>query len=36
MFLWKWFPELPDEDVENFRIQTPEIKALLAKHWRAE
>ena len=34
MFLWKWFPELPDDDVENFRIQTPEIKALIAKHWR--
>jgi hypothetical protein len=34
MFLWKWFPELPDDDVENFRLQTPEIKALIAKHWR--
>ena len=36
MFLWKWFPELPDDDVENFRIQTPEIKALLARHWRGQ
>jgi hypothetical protein len=34
MYFWKWFPELPDDDVENFRIQTPEIKALIAKHWR--
>ena len=36
MFLWKWFPELPDDDIENFRLQTPEIKAMIAKHWRAE
>jgi hypothetical protein len=36
MFLWKWFPELPDDDVENFRLQTPAIKALITKHWRAE
>ena len=36
MFFWKWFPELPDEDVENFRIQTPAIKALIAKHWRGD
>ena len=34
MFWWKWFPELPDDDEENFRIQTPAIKALIAKHWR--
>ena len=33
MFWWKWFPELPDDDEENFRIQTPAIKALIAKHW---
>ena len=33
MFFWKWFPELPDDDIENFRIQTPAIKALIAKHW---
>ena len=36
MFFWKWFPELPDDDVENFRIQTPEIKALIARYWRSE
>ena len=36
MFFWKWFPELPDDDVENFRIQTPAIKALIAEHWRVE
>ena len=34
MFFWKWFPELPDDDVENFRIQTPAIKELIARHWR--
>ncbi|HSH39062.1 MAG TPA: hypothetical protein VK993_09775 [Chthoniobacterales bacterium] len=34
MFFWKWFPELPDDDEENFRIQTPGIKALFAQHWR--
>ena len=34
MFFWKWFPELPDDDEEDFRIQTPAIKALIAKHWR--
>jgi len=34
MFFWKWFPELPDDDEEDFRIQTPAIKALFAKHWR--
>ena len=34
MFWWKWFPELPDDDEENFRIQTPAIKALIAEHWR--
>ena len=35
MFLWKWFPELPHHHEEDFRLQTPEIKALIAKHWRA-
>ncbi len=34
MFWWKWFPELPSHEEENYRLQTPEIKALLAKHWR--
>ena len=33
MFFWKWFPDLPDDDEEDFRIQTPAIKALFAKHW---
>lgn len=33
MFFWKWFPDLPDDDEENFRIQTPAIKALIAEHW---
>lgn len=36
MFFWKWFPELPDEDVENFRIQTPVVKALIARYWGTE
>jgi hypothetical protein len=36
MFLWKWFPDLPHHHEEDFRLQTPEIKALIAKHWRAE
>lgn len=34
MFLWKWFPEVPMHEEEDFRIQTPAIKALIAKHWR--
>ena len=34
MFLWKWFPELPHHEEEDFRLQTPAIKALIAKHWR--
>ena len=34
MFLWKWFPELPHHEEEDFRLQTPEIKALLSKHWK--
>ena len=34
MFWWKWFPELPGSEEENYRLQTPEIKALIAKHWR--
>ena len=34
MFLWKWFPELPHHHEEDFRLQTPAIKALIAKHWR--
>lgn len=33
MYLWKWFPELPHHEEEDFRLQTPAIKALIAKHW---
>ena len=33
MFFWKWFPELPMHEEEDFCLQTPAIKALLAKHW---
>ncbi len=33
MYWWKWFPEIPDDEEENYRIQTPEIKALLSKYW---
>ncbi|MEP6937067.1 MAG: hypothetical protein ABI871_03270 [Chthoniobacterales bacterium] len=35
MFWWKWFPELPSEEKEDFGLQTPGIKALIAKHWGA-
>ena len=34
MFLWKWFPDLPHHEEEDFRLQTPAIKALIAKHWK--
>ncbi|MEP6820915.1 MAG: hypothetical protein ABI946_01050 [Chthoniobacterales bacterium] len=34
MFLWKWFPEVPSREQENFRLQTPTIKAVMAKHWK--
>ena len=34
MFWWKWFPELPNDEKENYCLQTPAIKALIAKHWR--
>lgn len=34
MFLWKWFPELPNDERENFCLQTPAIKELIARHWR--
>jgi hypothetical protein len=36
MFLWKWFPEVPMHEEEDFRLQTPAIKALIAKHWRTD
>ncbi|MBA3544675.1 MAG: hypothetical protein H0T83_09595 [Chthoniobacterales bacterium] len=34
MYWWKWFPEMPSREKENYRIQTPEIKALIARHWK--
>ena len=34
MFWWKWFPDIPHHHEENYRLQTPEIKALIARHWR--
>jgi hypothetical protein len=34
MYWWKWFPDLPSHEIENYRIQSPEIKALIAKHWQ--
>ena len=34
MYWWKWFPELPSREEENYRLQTPAIKALIAKHWK--
>jgi hypothetical protein len=34
MFWWKWFPEVPHHHEENYRLQTPSIKALIAKHWK--
>ena len=33
MYWWKWFPELPHHHEENYRLQTPIIKELIAKHW---
>ena len=34
MYWWKWFPELPSREEENYQLQTSAIKALVAKHWR--
>ncbi len=34
MFWWKWYPEIPHQETENYRLQTAPIKALIAKHWR--
>ena len=34
MYWWKWFPDLPSHEEENYRLQTTAIKALIAKHWR--
>ena len=33
MYFWKWFPDLPNTEEENYKLQTPEIKALIKKHW---
>ena len=34
MYWWKWYPEIPHHEQENYRLQTGPIKALLAKHWK--
>lgn len=34
MYWWKWFPEVPHHEVENYTLQTAPIKAVIAKHWR--
>ena len=34
MFWWKWFPEIPHHHEENYRLQTPAIKELIANHWK--
>jgi hypothetical protein len=34
MYWWKWLPEIPHHEKENYRLQTPQIKALLVKHWK--
>lgn len=34
MFWWKWFPEVPHHHEENYRLQTPTIKALISKYWK--
>jgi glycosyl hydrolase family 113 len=34
MYWWKWFPELPNREKENYQLQTPKIKALIKAHWR--
>jgi hypothetical protein len=36
MYWWKWYPELPNREQENYRLQTAPIKALIAKHWKTE
>lgn len=36
VFFWKWFPELPGHEEEDFRLQTPAIKELLAKSWKTD
>lgn len=34
MYWWKWFPDLPSREEENYKLQTPAIKALIGKHWK--
>jgi len=34
MYWWKWFPEIPNHEQENYQLQSATIKALIAKHWR--
>jgi hypothetical protein len=34
MYWWKWYPELPHYEQENYPIQTAPIKALITKHWK--
>jgi hypothetical protein len=34
MYWWKWYPEIPHHEQENYRLQTAPIKALIAKHWK--
>jgi len=34
MYWWKWLPEIPHHEQENYRLQTAPIKALIAKHWK--
>jgi hypothetical protein len=34
MYWWKWLPEIPHDEQENYRLQTGPIKALLAKYWK--
>ena len=35
MFFWKWFPELPMHEDEDFCLQTPRLKALIARYWKS-
>jgi hypothetical protein len=35
VFLWKWFPP-PSEQGRNYRLASPEMKALISKAWGAE
>jgi len=33
MYWWKWFPDLRHQEEENYRLQTPAIKALFTRSW---